>query len=219
MVLCLGAVSSWSQSYPPPFPREAAQKLFENERVAVWDVTWPKGLPSAMHQHPVDQLSITLRGGSVRVTRLGGAPAVSESQPGKVVFTPQGTIHMEEGVSEIPQRKIMLQLKSLGPPVTAASGVPGAFPREGAVKLLENDRVIAWDFTWKPGQNIGPHENLRESVMVFLEGGTIRSISDQNGSKDAAVRAGEVMYSIHGGDARTEEAIQGSPRAIVVELK
>ncbi len=90
-----------------------------------------------MHQHPVDQLSITLRGGSVRVTRLGGTPTVGESQPGKVVFTPKGTIHMEEGVSEIPQRKIMLQLKSSGPPLSATSGAPGAFPRDGAVKLLE----------------------------------------------------------------------------------
>jgi hypothetical protein len=30
------------QNYLPPFPREAARMLFENDRVAVWDVTWPK---------------------------------------------------------------------------------------------------------------------------------------------------------------------------------
>src|SRR5580704_17593868 len=129
-------VFAQAQNYPPPFPREAAQKLFENDRVEVWDVTWPKDMPTAMHLHPVDQLSVTLRGGTVRVTRLGGTPAVNNSKPGTVVLTPKGTVHMEEGLSDVHQRKIMLQLKSSQP----ASGA-GTLPREGAVKLMENARV------------------------------------------------------------------------------
>ena len=55
---------------------------------------------------------------------------------------------MEEGLSDVPQHKIMLELK----PSTRAAA--NAVPREGAVKLLENDRVIVWDFTWKPGQRV-----------------------------------------------------------------
>ncbi len=165
-----------AQSYPPPFPREAARMLFENDRVAVWDVTWPKGQPSAMHEHPVDQLSVTLVGGTKRVTRPGGTPTVSDSKRGQLVFTPKGTIHMEEGLSDVPERKIMLQLKSS----QSLSG--DGIPREGAVKLFENVRAIAWDFAWKSGQKTTVPADPFDSVIVFLDGGTIRS-----GSKDSVV--------------------------------
>jgi quercetin dioxygenase-like cupin family protein len=220
LALCFCALPSPAQTYPPPFPREAARKLFENDRFAVWDVTWPKGQPTAMHQHPVDQLSVTLVGGTVRVTRVGGTPVVNESEPGSVVFTPKGTVHMEEGLSDVPQRKIMLQLKSSGSPSGSAAGsLPGAFPREGAVKLLENARVIAWDFTWMPGQRTPRHADYIDSVIVFLEGGTIRSIADRGTSKDTTRSAGEVAYVPHSKDPRTEEAVRGSPRAVIVEVK
>lgn len=220
IALCFGvAASSPAQSYPPPFPREAARMLFENDRVAVWDVTWPKGQPTAMHEHPVDQLSVTLAGGTKRVTRLGGTPAVSESSRGQIVVTPKGTVHVEEGLSDVPERKIMLQLKSSESPARTIGGVPGAFPREGAVKLLENSRVIVWDFTWKPGQKTPRHAEYFDSVIVFLDGGTVRSNSDRGGSKDSTRSPDEVVYSTHGAEPQTEEAVRGSPRAIIVELK
>ncbi len=219
LAFCVCAFNSPAQSYPPPFPREAALKLFENDRVAVWDVTWLKGQPTEMHQHPVDQLSVTLAGGTVRVTRLGGAPVVNDSKPGSVVLTPQGTIHMEEGLSDVPQRKVMLQLKPSEPlGDRTISGAP-AFPREGAIKVLENARVIAWDFTWKPGQKTPIHADHFDSVIVFLEGGSIRSITSRGESMDTIRRANEVVYFPHNAVLHTEEAVQGSPRAVIVELK
>lgn len=211
-ILCVCAGTLQAQGYPPPFPREAARKLFENDRVEVWDVTWPKDQPTAMHLHPVDQLSVTLVGGTVRVTRLGGTPAVNDSKPGSVVLTPKGTVHMEEGLSDVPQRKIMLQLKS-SPPSDA-----GASAREGAVKLMDNARVIAWDFTWKPGQKTR-HADALDSVIVFLDGGTIRTISDQGVSSETTRSADEVVYFPHSAGFHTEEAVRGSPHAVIVELK
>jgi quercetin dioxygenase-like cupin family protein len=216
LAFCVCACSLPAQNYPPPFPREAAQKLFENDRVAVWDVTWPKGQPTAMHEHPVDQLSVTLVGGTVRVTRLGGTPTVNESKPGSVVLTPQGTVHMEEGLSDIPQRKIMLQLK---PSLPQSDRTPVSFPHEGAVKLLENARVIAWDFTWKPGQKTPNHTDHLDMVIVFLDGGTIRSVTNGGQSKDMTRQANEVAYLPHNAVLQTEEAVQGSPRAVIVEFK
>ena len=218
--LCLCAGPSPAQTYPPPFPREAARKLFENDRVAVWDVTWPKGQATAMHQHPVDQISVTLVGGAVRVTRLGATPVVNESELGSVVFTSKGTVHMEEGLSDVPQRKIMLQLKSSeSPSGSPVSGVPEAFPREGATKLLENARVIAWDFTWKPGRKTPLHTDYMDSVIVFLDGGTIRSTGDRGRSKDTTRSASEVVYVPHNAEPHSEEAVRGSPRGVIVELK
>ncbi len=141
-----------AQTYPLPFPREGARKLFENARVELWDVVWPKGQPSPMHQHPFDQISVTLTGGAVRVTRLDGTSTVNHSELGSVTPTAKGTIHIEEGLSDIPQHKIMVELKpSAAPAIPIKAGVPGAFPREGAIKVFEDNRVIAWDTRGGPG--------------------------------------------------------------------
>jgi quercetin dioxygenase-like cupin family protein len=188
------ALALTAQTYPPPFPREAARLLFENNRVAVWDVTWPKGQPTAVHVHPVDQLSVTLVKGTVRVTRLGGTPTVGGAEPGGVVFTPQGTVHMEEGLSEIPQRKIMLQLK---PSATQSGDKAGSYP--GAVKLLENSRVVAWDYTWKPGNKTPGEGGNRDSVIVFLDG--------------------NVVYSPRNAPPHIDDAIKEPRRSVIVELK
>ena len=115
---------------------------------------------------------------------------------------------MEEGVSDIPQHKIMLELKpSAAPPANVT-------PWDGAVKLLENDRVIVWDFTWKQGQRVPRHAQSYDSVTVFIEGGTLRS-----GTEDAKWSAGQVIYSSRRADLQTEEAVEGSPRAVIVEIK
>ena len=202
------------QTYPNPYPRPNARSVLTNDRVNIWEVTWPKGQPTPMHEHPFDQLSVTLVGGTVRVTRLGKDPVVNQSQLGSVAFTPKGTIHMEEGLSDEPQRKIMLELKPSSSPMTTDS----AMQREGAVKLLENDRLIAWDFTWKPGQTVRRPPEHFDSVTVFLKSGTIRYVADRGAARDAARSAGEVVYT-RSQEAYTEEAVQGSPRAVIVELK
>ena len=45
-----------AQSYPPAFPRTNATKLVETDRIVVWDIVWPKGQPTPMHQHVHDQV-------------------------------------------------------------------------------------------------------------------------------------------------------------------
>ena len=111
IILCVCTVALLAQNYPPPFPRPDAVKVFENDRVEVWDVTWPKGQPTPMHEHPYDQLSITLVAGSVKVTRPGGNPTMGNSRLGSVSLTRTGTVHAEVGMSDVAQHKIMVQLK------------------------------------------------------------------------------------------------------------
>jgi quercetin dioxygenase-like cupin family protein len=220
LALCFVGAAALGQSYPPPYPRHNAKEILQNDRVNVWDVTWPKGQPTAMHEHPFDQLSITLRGGTVRVTRLGGTPSEHDSTVGSVTLTPKGTIHMEEGLSDVPQHKVMLEVKPFSAgPLQLADGVRRAFPREGSVKLLENDRLIAWDFTWKPGQIVPLHAEDLDSVTVFLESGTIRSVTAQDDVKDTVRNAGEAVYSARNTETHTEEAVTGPVRAVIIQLK
>jgi quercetin dioxygenase-like cupin family protein len=220
VALCLTTAMALAQSYPPPYPRKNAKRVLSNDRVDAWDVTWPKGEATPLHEHQLDQLSVTLVGGSVRITKLGRAPVVDVSKVGSLYFTPKGTVHTEEGVSDVPQHKIMLEIKLfVAPPIRPMNGVQGAFPQEGAVQLWENDDLTAWDFTWKPGQVVPRHINDFDSVTVFLEGGTIRSVFDKGGAKEATRSFGEVVYSEHSMDVRTEQAVRGSPRAIIIQLR
>ncbi len=92
-------------------------------------------------------------------------------------------------------------------------------PAEGAAKVFENGRLAAWDLTWKPQETVTYHAEKFASVTVFLDGGTIRSVTGQGRPKDIVRRQGEVVYSADGIDEHTEQAVSGSPRAVIVELK
>jgi hypothetical protein len=209
------AVPTLAQTYPPAYPRPNATNIIDNDRVNVWDVYWVKNQPTPLHTHVIDQFSITLRGGLLRVSPAGGPWGEAHmSKVGSVNFVPAGTTHMEEGLSDIPQHKIMLEVK----PSPPNPDVHGTSPGEGAVKIFENARLIAWDLSWKQGQEISrPQEDL-DSVTVFLDGGTIRSTG--NATPTNIVRkSGEAVFAAHGMPAHSEKSVRGAPRAIIVELK
>src|SRR5271155_3498516 len=102
IVLSLGVLTAMAQSYPPAYPRKDAKEILQNDRVNVWDVLWPQNQPTPVHEHPFDLFSITLRAGTVRATRPGRPPGKGETSTfGSVELTPKGTIHWEEGLSDI----------------------------------------------------------------------------------------------------------------------
>src|SRR5271156_3497855 len=111
------------QDYPAPYPRPTAQSILQNDRVNIWSVTWPKGYATPMHEHYIDQLSITLVPGTIRLTTPGHAPTESSSKYASVTFVRHGTVHQEEGTSDIPQHKIMLEVKP-----SPANDTPSSVP-------------------------------------------------------------------------------------------
>jgi hypothetical protein len=214
LMFCFCATVAAPEDYPTPYPRPNATPVLQNDRVNAWEVYWPKGQPTPMHEHTIDQLSITLRGGTVRVTTPAGKATDGHSELGMVVFTRHGTIHQEEGTSDVPQHKIMLEIKPSEPSTQAVN----RFPPDRAAKALDNDRLIAWDFAWKAGEKVPMHMEDFDSVTVFLVPGTIRSVDAHGKAKTDERKAGDVVYAARG-QALTQEAIAGSPRAIIVQLK
>ena len=215
----LWLVHASAQQYPAPFPRPNADKLLENDRLIAWKVIWPKNQPTPMHEHLFDQLSVTLAGGQVKVTRLSGNATVNTSSVGSVAFTPKGTVHVEEGVSDSPQQKVMLELKPSAPPIGDAAGDSEMLLRQGAVKLLENDRLIAWDVHWKTGQEIQFPAGRLDSVAVFVAPGTIHSATRQRDIKDISRNSGDIAFTPRGAGPQSQAAVQGTPRAVIVWLK
>jgi hypothetical protein len=67
------AVETWA----PQFPRPGATKIFENERVIVWDQIYQD--QPFMHRHVRDQLNIVLEDGPIKIVDAAGVERVTPS--------------------------------------------------------------------------------------------------------------------------------------------
>ena len=207
------------QTYPPPFPREDVSKVFENERVVVWNARWTAGRPSPMHEHKLDLVGVILEGGRTKLTFLDGSIREGAlSKRGDVVFQPKGVIHIEEPLVD-GARTIGVEFKDVTvPPIDKRPALPSAFPREGARSLLENDRVAIWDYQWLPGRAVPLHYQDRDVVVVAMGDGQVRFTSSDGRTRVEPLSFGQVTFRPRG-ESHREEAAEGSPRAILVELK
>lgn len=213
-----------AQTYPHAFPRKGVTKLFENERVAAWDVKWLKDVAQPVHRHQFDMAAVYTVYGPIRVTAPDGAvnPASAPFEVPRPFFQPKGVTHKEEaiGFPGAPEREaVMFDLKDVSfPPVTKA-GVKPAFPREGAMKAaIDNARVLEWDYTWQSGKPVAQHIHERDSVEVFFEPGTMRYRTADGKDETKTFKRKDTRW-IPRGTIETEEAVSGSPRAVTIELK
>jgi hypothetical protein len=206
------------QTYPPPFPRMGAIPLLDNDRVAVWDVTWPKGHPTLLHRHPYDMTGVYLEPGDRMITEVNGTKRPVSTKAGGIVWQFKGLTHIEEGTSDPSLRAIMIELKRADSYGTDASELRPAFPRDTATLRLENDRVRVFENTW-PLHQMGPlHKHVRDAVVVWIAGGKLRSISRTGAETITEVKAFTATFGNRGNEHR-EESIEGPPRAYVFELK
>jgi hypothetical protein len=215
-----GTVSTLGQKYVPPFPRDGAKQIKETEGFVIWEVTWEKGKSTGLHELELDQVSVILTEGAVRASRPDGTWSMEQKRFGSVRLESKGTVVSEEGVSDEPSRAIVFQLKDTVPPKRPMTeGVPGQFPRLGAAKLFETDRITVWDYTWKVGVLGTRHLHYNQSAAVFLEGGTIRSISEGEPARSTSRQAGDITYQPALKAPHQEQAVEGSPRAIFIQFK
>ena len=220
LAVLLSLVPAFLQNnLPHAFPREGAVQLLDNERVTLWEVTWAKGKPTAMHEHKYDMVCVDLADSTVKVTRSSGDSQTTSPKAGGITFVAKGTIHAEEGMSDPPRHAIMIDLKdAVVPPLENKSGYPSAFPRDGAKKIYENARVVVWDYRWTLGKPSPMHFHDKDVVVVYMDNGSLKSTTPDGKSDIRKISFAEAQFNprnrIH-----TEELVEGAARAIVVELK
>ncbi len=214
-----------ADDYPHAFPREGTKQLFDNERVTAWEVLWKTGVAQPIHRHRYDMAGVYLRYGPIHVTSPEGVaspqrPAFEVPRP---YFQLKGITHREEMIGFPPgtaeRLAIMFDLKEVSKPAVAVPpGIPAAFPRQGATKAIDNERVIEWDHAWSIGQAIPQHMHDKDSVQVFFEPGTIKFTNADGTVETRTFAFGDARF-IPAGTVDTEEALAGSPRAVTIELK
>ncbi len=227
LAAALGCRALSDDTYPHAFPRTGTVKLFENDRVAVWEVNWLKGVMQPVHRHRYDMAGVYLRFGQITVTPPN-EPVPENPKPGAVwevprpYYQPKGVTHREVafGGPNDPERlAIMCDLKDFTPPpFQIPAGMKPAFPREGAKAAIDNARVIEWDYTWKPGVPVATHVHDKDSIEVFFEGGTIKRHFADGHDEIQEVKFKDARW-VPRGQIDSEEAIAGSPRAVIIELR
>ena len=136
------------QSLPPAYPRAGVTALLENADVIVWNIAWLKGQPSPLHRHVYDLVGVYYEPGDRLIISPEGAKRPVSTKAWDIAFQRSGVTHIEEGTSDSPLRAVMIELKQDAPSEQAdSSATPPPFTASGAMPLLDNERVTAWDYT------------------------------------------------------------------------
>ena len=139
--------------------------------------------------------------------------AVVVSLNGNAAFVPKGT------APKIDSRSMVINLKDHpAPAYTNTTKYPLAFPRPGSKKILENDRVIVWDYAWTPDVATPMHFHDKDVVVVFLDDGDLKSTTADGKDTVNEYKPGTTRFNL-GGRTHTETLIRGKQRAIITELK
>jgi hypothetical protein len=175
--------------------------IIQNARVTVWDV--PAGAPAPATSASRDVVTFVIRGNAAR-------------PDGSAFYRAKGSVSRPVPADA---RTIVIELQDARvPPLPNASGHPLAFPRPGSRKLLENDRVVVWSFTWTPGVATPMHFHDKDVVVTYLADGALTSTDPQG---KAVVNEHHFGYTKFNPRDRvhTELLARGQGSALMVELK
>ena len=84
-----------TSGFPNAFPRPNNKKVYEDNRIIVWDYTWTPGQPTPMHFHDKDVVVYYLEDGDLQSTTPNGDKTVNPYKPGMARFNLRDRTHTE----------------------------------------------------------------------------------------------------------------------------
>jgi hypothetical protein len=181
---------------------DGARPVIDNQRATVWDLTWTKGVPEAMERSSSNSVWISV------------AP-----MPGHVVYWPKGAARQALQSPDSPAHTVVIDLKDhAAATLENKSRFPNAFPRPGSRKVLENDRIVVWDYTWTAGQATPMHFHDKDVVVVYLKDGALKSTTPDGQSVVNKLTVGKTTFNASD-RVHTETLVEGESRAIITEFK
>jgi hypothetical protein len=95
---------------------------------------------------------------------------------------------------------------------------PPAYPRPGATKMLENDRVVVWNISWLK-QQYPVHRHRYALAGVYYSAGDRMIISLEGNRRPVSTKAGDTAFQ-EAGVTHIEEGTSDEPlRAVFFEMK
>jgi hypothetical protein len=168
LLVLLAIVAGQAPELPPPFPRPGTTRLFENEVVAVWDVSWLKQ-QYPLHTHRYDLVGVSYVEGD-RIITQGNNPGRLVNTKAWVFQTNRANVtHVEEGASDPPMRAVLIELKKPAPRPAPADVTDGLRQTAGP-PAFENNRAVAW--VVGSGSSAPTHRHVGDAVELVFDGTT-----------------------------------------------
>jgi hypothetical protein len=197
----------------------AAAPVIDNGRVLVWSLQLRKGETGPYTPKDLDTVVVFLEGGRIRSEAPDGHYRIETRRSGDAVWVPKGSPLKDTPVSEGPVEEVVIALKDAHvEPLLNSSGLPSAFPRPGSRKVLENARVIVWQYSWVPGRPSPMHFHDKDVVVAFREEGSLQSVSPTGQKTVNTYHPGEIRFNARN-RSHSEQLLSGRQSAVMVELK
>jgi len=140
--------------------------------------------------------------------------AVSLSRKGTAVFG-----HKGDSPGKVGERTVIVELKGQSlAPIANTTGYPLAFPRPRVKKLLENDQVVVWDYSWRPHEPTPMHFHDKDTLVVYEANGALESTTPDGKSIVNENKFGDIRFNKRD-RVHTELLIRGRGHAVITELK
>jgi hypothetical protein len=191
----------------------AATPVIDNARVTVRDIALAPGKPGPAIPHAGDYVVLYFDGG-----RIHGADGKMTAHPaGDAAFGHGG--ETRDIATGAPAREIVVELKDApSNTVPNTTGLPNGFPRDGAKKIFENDKVIVWNYTWQIGKPTPMHFHNTEVVVAYDGDGDIKAAAPDGKSAISHRKAGDIVYNL-ANRSHSEELVSGTASGVMLELK
>lgn len=200
-----------------------AGKVIDNDQVTVWDVTLNPGEQGPATPKDMDAVVMYLEGGTVK-SEGSVRSETNDRKFGDAVFVPKGsnlrdTLVKGGSTHQEMAHQVVVWLKNAKPKTIAnPTQYPTAWPRPGAEKTLENDRVIVWNYSWIKGRPAPMHFHIHQQVVAERYDGAIRTIEPDGKTTIGPTKAGEIRFT-EPNRLHSEEWESGKVSAVVLELK
>ena len=192
---------------------DALPPLIDNGRVTVRDVPLSRGQPGPAIRHAGDYVILYVKGGRIR-----GADGKSDDHASGSAMTGQGGTTSDTAL-DADAHEVVVELKdSPSNTVPNTTGLPPGFPRPGAKKVFENDKVKVWNYTWLPGKPTPMHFHNTEVVVVYLGNGDIAATTPDGKKTVTHHNPGDIVFNL-ANRSHSEELVQGDMSGIMLELK
>jgi hypothetical protein len=189
-----------SQELPPPYPRDGVTKVFENEDLLVWNITWLKQA-YPIHRHRFDLVGVYYSDGDRIIVSTEGERRPVHTDAWNTAFQLAGVTHSEEGASDDPLHALFVEIKHKGM-FGSEDGVGTPFPVGDPTQRLDNNRVSIWEYGPGSPPPSQLHRHAREAVAVSF---------DASGQPH--------VRHIAAGTAHHTDGMPGATRTFVFEIK
>jgi hypothetical protein len=83
---------------------------------------------------------------------------------------------------------------------------------------LENDKVVVWDYVWRPGEPTPMHFHDKDAMVVYESNGSLQSTTPDGKSLVNEYSFGDIRFNRRDRTHR-ELLVRGHPHAVITELK